>query len=326
MTRNPWDRSRSAGGSSGGSAAAVAAGLVGAASGSDGGGSIRIPASTCGLFGLKPQRGRISLSPLPEHWHGLSVVGCVSRGVLDSALFLDVVSGPAAGDCDRPPLVGSLVEAARTRPRRLRIAVSTRPFMPARTDAPVQRAVRETAELLASLGHELHERDPNYGTVGNVLGPRFVRGIHDDAAAMPRRQRLERRTRAMATLGGLVSDRAVAQARAAERKHAARINSLFEDHDVLLTAVSARLPVAVGHWEGQGALRTLLGNARTYPFTGVWNVTGQPAAAVPAGFTDDGMPLAVQIVARQNDEPTLVSLAAEIESERPWAERRPPLS
>jgi amidase len=326
VTRNPWNPDRTPGGSSGGSAAAVAAGMVGIASGSDGAGSIRIPASYCGLFGLKPQRGRVSLMPDPEHWYGLSVAGCLSRGVLDSALFLDAVSGPAAGDADLPPPAGSFVDAARTRPGRLRIAVSTRPIVPVSVDEPVRRAVDETAELLRSIGHDVRERDPNYGMVGNVLMPRYLCGVHADAMRMPRRQRLERRTRAMARIGGLLGERTVARARAAEPRHSARINALFDDHDVLLTAVTARLPVEVGRWEGRGVLRTLLGNASVYPFTGVWNATGQPAAAVPAGFTDDGLPLSVQIVARPNDEATLISLAAEIESERPWAERRPQVS
>jgi amidase len=326
VTRNPWNLDRTPGGSSGGSAAAVAAGLVGVASASDGAGSIRIPASCCGLFGLKPQRGRVSLMPLPEHWHGLSVLGCLSRGVRDSALFLDVVSGAAAGDVDTPPPAPSFVAAAGTRPERLRIAVSTRPIIPVRVDDPVRRAVQETAELLRSLGHDVRERDPDYGMVGNVLMPRYLHGVRDDAVAMPRRARLERRTNGMARLGGLIGSSGVARARGAEPGHTARINSLFDDHEVLLTAVTARLPVEIGRWEGRGALRTLLGNAATYPFTGVWNATGQPAAAVPAGFTDDGMPLSVQLVARPNDEATLISLAAEIESERPWAERRPQVS
>jgi amidase len=322
VTRNPWNPDRTPGGSSGGSAAAVAAGLVGVASASDGAGSIRIPAASCGLFGLKPQRGRVSLAPDDDHWYGLSVGGCLARRVLDTALFLDVVSGGAA-DADTPPPAASFVDAARTRPERLRIAVSTRPIIPVRLDDPVRRAVHETAELLRSLGHQVRERDPDYGTVGNVLMPRYLRGIHADAARMPKRHRLERRTRAMARLGASVSEKVVAKARAAEPRHATRINSIFDDHDVLLTPVTARLPVGIGRWEGQGALRTLLGHASTYPFTGVWNVTGQPAASVLAGFSDDGMPLAVQIVARPNDEATLISLAAEIESERPWAEKIP---
>jgi amidase len=327
VTRNPWNTDRTPGGSSGGSGAAVAAGLVGIASASDGAGSIRIPAASCGLFGLKPQRGRVSLMPDAEHWHGLSVAGCVSRSVLDTALFLDVTSGPAPGDADTPPApASSFVDAARTAPGKLRIAVSTRPQTPAPIDERVRRAVRETAELLRSLGHDVSDCDPAYGLVGNSLVPRYLRGIHDDAVKMARPQRLERRTRGMARLGSLFSERAVAGARAAEAGHAARINAIFDDHDVLLTAATAKPPAEVGHWEGLGAVRTLLGMVFTYPFTGVWNVTGQPAAAVPAGFTSDGLPLSVQLVGRPNDEATLLSLAAQIEAERPWAHKRPALA
>jgi amidase len=324
VTHNPWDPDRTTGGSSGGSGTAVAAGLVGIASASDGAGSIRIPAAYCGLFGLKPQRGRVSLMPDAEHWHGLSVAGCVSRSVLDSALFLDVTSGPAPGDADTPPAPARpFAEAARTSPGKLRVAVSTRPQTPAPVDERVKGAVRDTADLLRSLGHDVRERDPAYGLVGNSLVPRYLRGIHDDAVRMARPQRLERRTRGMSRIGSLFGDRAVARAKAAEAGHAERINAIFDDHDVLLTAVTAKPPAEIGRWEGLGPARTLLSMVATYPFTGVWNVTGQPAAAVPAGFAPDGLPLSVQIVGRPNDEATLLSLAAQIEAERPWAGKRP---
>jgi amidase len=204
--------------------------------------------------------------------------------------------------------------------------VSMRPLLPVRVDDPVTRAVQETADVLRSLGHDVRERDPDYGLIGNNLMPRYLRGIHDDAVAMPRRRRLERRTQGMSRLGALIPSSAVAKARADEARHAARINSIFEDHDVLLTAVTARLPVEIGWWEGRGAIRTLLGNMVSYPFTGVWNVTGQPAAAVPAGFSDDGMPLSVQIVARPNDEANLIALASQLESARQWAEKTPDLA
>jgi amidase len=326
MTRNPWNLDRIPGGSSGGSAVAVAAGMVPCAHASDGAGSIRIPASACGLFGLKPQRGRVSLMPDAEHWHGLSVFGCLSRGVADTALFLDVTSGPAPGDADRPPAPRRpFVEAAGERPPRLRVAWSLRPLSPVRVDAEVRAAVESTAELLRSLGHAVERANPAYNTVGNTLFPRYLGGIRDDVRRMPHRERLERRTRGFARLGAAFPPRAVARARAAERDHAARINRVLEDHDVLLTAVTARPPVELGRWEGLGAAATLAGMARAYPFTAVWNVTGQPAAAVPAGFTADGLPLSVQLVGRPNDEDTLISLAAELEAERPWADRRPEL-
>jgi amidase len=327
VSRNPWNPDHTTGGSSGGSAAAVAAGMVGVAVASDGAGSIRIPAACCGLFGLKPQRGRVSLAPDPDHWHGLSVIGCVSRTVADTALFLDVTSGPAPGDADvAAPPARPFAEAARSVPGKLRIAVSTKPVIPVPVDDRVRRAVHETADLLRSLGHEVRERDPAYGQVGNSLAPRYLRGIHDDAIRMPRPRRLERRTRGMSRLGGLFPASLIAKVRADEAAHAARINSIFEDHDVLLTPVTARPPFEVGRWEGVGAFRTLLGNAISYPFTGVWNALGQPAAAVPAGFTDGRLPLAVQLAGRPNDEQTLLSLAAQIEVARPWGDRVPDLA
>ena len=328
-TRNPWSLERTPGGSSGGSGAAVAAGLIGAATASDGAGSIRIPAANCGLFGLKPQRGRISLAPLPEHWHGLTVNGCLTRSVRDTALFLDVTAGSLPGDAASPPAPDCpYLEAAAGAPRRLRIAMSTEPpreIAPAIVDGSAREAVEETAELLRSLGHEVRRRDPEYGTVGNGVAALYLRGIRDDIRAVPRREALERRTRGFDRLGSLIGRSALRRQREATPKHAARINRLFDDHDVLITPVVGTPPVKVGRWEGMGALRITLGMSRVYPFTGVWNYTGQPAAAVPAGFSADGLPLSVQLVGRPDDEATLLSLAAQIEAERPWTDRRPPV-
>jgi amidase len=328
VTRNPWNLDRSPGGSSGGSGAAVAAGLVGGASASDGAGSIRIPAANCSLFGLKPQRGRISLAPLPEHWHGMSVNGCLTRRVIDTALYLDVTAGPVAGDAESPPPDGPFTEAARSAPGRLRIAVSTRALReiaPPIVDEAVRRAVEETAELMRSLGHDVRERDPDFGSVGNGVTALYLRGIRDDLSEVPRPDRLERRTRGFGRLGSLITRRGLRRARESIPEHAARINRLFDDHDVLITPVAGTPPVEVGRWEGKGALRITVGMSRVYPFTAVWNYTGQPAAAMPASFTPDGLPLSVQLVGRPNDEATLLALAAQIEAERPWAERRPPI-
>jgi amidase len=328
VTRNPWNLDRTPGGSSGGSGAAVAAGLAPAAHASDGAGSIRIPASCCGLFGLKPQRGRVSLMPDPEHWYGLSVNGCLTRTVADAALFLDVVSGPAPGDVDAPPAPeASFTEAAARPPGKLRVAVSMRSPVPgARLDAELRRGVDETAELLRSLGHEVGERDPEYGLVAlpQVLFPRYLRGVRDDALSMARPKRLERRTRGFARMGQAIPPALVDRARARESAFRVRLGRVFEEYDVLMTPVTARPPVEVGRWEGLGAARTLSGMANVYPYTAVWNTTGQPAAAVPAGFTADGLARSVQLVGRPNDESTLLSLAAQIESERPWADQRPP--
>jgi len=327
-TRNPWDLQRAPGGSSGGSAAAVAAGLVGAALGSDGAGSIRIPAAWCGLFGLKPQRGRVPLAPRPRAWLGLSVNGVLTRRVADTALFHDVASGPSDVDLDSaPPPAVSFSQAAATPPQRLRIAFSTRlpPGVVTKLDADAERALTETVELLRSLGHEVSERDPDYG-LGTLtaLIPRYVRGVRDDARAMPHPERLERRTRGMARLGELVSPRLLERVLAGEAEFARRLNRVFDDHDVLITPATATPPPAIGRLHGRGALWTLNAVAGMVPYNGVWNVTGQPAASVPAGFGADGLPRAVQLVARANEETTLLSLAGQIEAERPWAQNRPP--
>ncbi len=326
VSRNPWNPERSPGGSSGGSAAAVAAGMVSLASASDGMGSIRIPAASCGLFGLKPQRGRISLAPDAEHWHGLSVNGSEARSVADSALFLDITAGgstePGAPEVpDR-----SFSEAARTPPGKLRIAYSTLPLRaiaPPQVTDEVKQAVVATAELLRSLGHEVIQRDPAWGQVGPNASTRYLRGVHDEVASVPRPDALERRTRGFARLGGLMPDRELARARAAEETDRARIGAIFADFDVLMTPVMGRTAIPVRRWEGRGALWTLMGMSRVYPYCAPWNHLGNPAAAVPAGFGADGMPLSVQLIGRPADEATLLSLSAQLEAERPWADKRP---
>ncbi len=327
-TRNPWEDQHAPGGSSGGSGAAVAAGLVGAALGSDGAGSIRIPAAWCGLFGLKPQRGRVSLAPRSRAWHGLSVIGVLSRRVADTALFHDVASGATDIDADSAPTPAvPFAAAASTRPGRLRIAVSTKiPLgVLGRLDGDAAKALHESADLLESLGHEVSEHDPDYGAdaIPHVLA-RYLRGAHDDVGQLPHPDRIERRTRGIARLGGLIGPGLLERALANEAGLAARLGAVFERHDVLLTPATATPPPRIGRLQGRGAIWTLNAVAGMVPYSGVWNVTGQPAASVPAGFGADGLPRAVQIVARRNDESTLLSLAAQIEAERPWAQLRPP--
>jgi amidase len=317
---------RSTGGSSGGSAAAVAAGMVPLASASDGGGSIRIPAASCGVFGLKPQRGRISLAPDLRHWRGLSVNGCEARTVLDAALYLDVTSGgskePGAPADPEVPFV----ESAQTAPGKLRIAWSVKPpraALPATVDDVATGAVAATAALLASLGHEVAQQDPDWGTIGNHMTPRYLRGISDDIDNVPLPDRLESRTRGFGRLGHLVPERQAQKAERAEKADWERVGKLFERFDVLMTPVMGGTAIPVRRWDGQGALRTLLGMSRFYPFCIPWNHMGNPAASVPAGFARDGMPLAVQIIGRPGDEATLLSLAGQLEAERPWADRHP---
>jgi len=326
-TRNPWDPQRAPGGSSGGSGAAVAAGLVGAALGSDGAGSIRIPSAWCGLFGLKPQRGRVSLAPRPRAWNGLSVNGVLTRRVADTALFHDVASGAIDLDEDKAPAPAvPFAQAAATPPGRLRIACSRRvpPGVLAKLDPDGERAYEETIELLRSLGHDMRERELDYGTgTATMLIPRYVRGVYEDARAIAHPERLERRTKGMARIGALAGP-LFARAMAGELDYARRLNAIFDEHDVVLTPATATGPPRIGQLQGRGALWTLNAVAGWVPYNGVWNLTGQPAASVPAGRGADGLPRAVQLVGRANDEATLLSLAAQMEAERPWADARPP--
>jgi amidase len=322
-TRNPWNLKRTPGGSSGGSAAAVAAGLAPLALGSDGGGSIRVPATWCGLFGVKPQRDRVSLEPHDNAWYGLSVNGPLARSVMDAALFLDATSTV-------PGPEGEFVAAAARHPGRLRIALSTRgPIpMPVRVGRAELAAVHEAGALLRDLGHEVIARDPDYppsAILTNYL-PRYLRGISDDADAQAHPERLEARTRNLARAGSLFSDRRMAALRDTDATLTARIQSIFDDVDVVVTPGNATGPSRVGAYQRRGAVWTLLAVAQRIPYQQVWNLTGQPAAAVPWDFDGDGLPIAVQLVGRPYDEATLLSLSAQIEAARPWAHRRPPVS
>jgi amidase len=323
-TRNPWDPSRTCGGSSGGSGVAVAAGMSAIAHATDGAGSIRYPAAYCGLFGLKPQRNRVSLSPDREHWHGLSVSGCVSRTVMDTALYLDAVSGPEKGDFDSPPPFDRpLAEAAQTSPGKLRIACTTKTILPVPKATEVIDGYEETIALLRSLGHEVTDAAPNLGALITDFYPLYFRGIRDEAASMPHPERLSDQTKGFVRLGRLISDRRLAKVRDRLPAASRRIQELWRDYDVLLTPATAQLPVEVGHWRGQGALRTINGMSNVYPYAAAWNYTGQPAATIPAGFTESGLPRSVMLIARPNDEATLISLGAQLEAERPWADRYP---
>ncbi|HSS32554.1 MAG TPA: amidase [Solirubrobacterales bacterium] len=329
VTRNPWDLQRSPAGSSGGSAAAVAAGLVPIASAGDGGGSIRLPAASCGLFGLKPQRGRVSLAPAEEGWHGLAVMGCVSRSVIDTALWLDVVSGGSREAEAPPPPERPYVESAQTAPGRLRVATSTlapRALVPPIVSDVVKQAVSEAAEMLAGLGHEVNQRDPEWGMVGNNITPRFLRGVSDTVKEVPHPERLERRTRGFGKLGGLLPNGLYEKAMQGREADLRRINAIFDHCDVLVTPVMGGTAIPIRRWEGRSALHTVLGMSRFYPFCIPWNHLGNPAMSVPMGIAADGLPTAVQIIAPPNSEGMLLSLAAQIEAERPWADKRPPIS
>jgi amidase len=322
-TRNPWDTSLTPGGSSGGSGAAVAAGLAPLALGSDGGGSIRIPSGWCGLFGIKPQRDRVPLAPHDDAWCGLSVNGPMARSVEDAALFLDVTTTLPAPE-------GGFVGAAAREPGRLRIALSTKvpPPLLAKIGNEQRAAVDEAGALLRELGHDVVVRDPDYppsAVYANFL-PRYFRGIYDDVRVLPHQDRLEKRTRNMARIGSLLSDQRMARVRAGEAAVAARIQSIFDDVDVVITPGNATGPSRIGAYQRRGGVATLMFVSQRVPFFEIWNLTGQPAAAVPWGLDRGGVPLSIQLVGRPNDEATLVTLSAQIEAARPWAHRRPPVS
>ena len=318
-TRNPWNTDYTPGGSSGGSGAAVAAGLASMALGSDGMGSIRIPSTWCGLFGVKPQRDRVPLAPHDDAWNGLSVNGPMARTVADAALFLDVTA-PGNG----------FVSASKRAPGRLRIALSTKvpPPLTARVGKAQRAAVDEAGTLLRELGHEVIARDPDYppsGVYGQAL-PRYFRGAYDDVKSLPHPERLERRTRAFARIGSLVSDRRMNAIRGAESQVAERVQSIFDDVDVVLTPGTAMGPSRIGAYQRRGAIPTLALVAARVPFQAMFNVTGQPAAVVPWDLDRNGIPTSIQLVGRPFDEATLLSLGAQIEQARPWAQRRPPVS
>ncbi len=328
-TRNPWDVSRTPGGSSGGSAAAVAAGMVPCATGSDGGGSIRSPASCCGLVGMKPTRGRVSTQPAREGWLGLSVFGGLARTVRDSALMLDAMQGSIAGDAhSASPFDGTYVEAAATAPGRLRIAVSRKvpPGLIAKVSADQRGAWERTGHLLSDLGHEVVERDPRYGLAQLDFVQTWMRGIYQESLTVPDRAQLESLTRQIAAGGRyLVPPRRRETLLAKRPVTTARILALWNEVDVLMTPGLATTAIAAEGAFGKPVPLAIDKAGRFTPFTPIFNLTGQPAVTIPAGFASDGLPLSVQLVGRPGAEDVLYSLAGQIEAARPWSEHRPAL-
>jgi amidase len=311
VTRNPWDLERTPGGSSGGSAAAVCTGMAALALGSDGGGSIRYPAGLTGLVGLKPQRGRLSVGP--EHasgWHGLLVLGPLTRSVRDAALVLDVAG-------DGGTAFARAIEGASPR---LRIAVSTNvpPGTQVTLSATARAAVDAAAAVLADLGHDLSVADIPYGLASLWSSTvRLLKGAQQDVASLPDRDRLEARTRTVARLGRSIPNRSLARVLGRAPRVAASINRVFDAADVVLTPLCASPAPRIDDCPSRGALRSLRAS-NTSAWLVPWNVTGQPAISVPIGLTDDGLPAAVQLVGRHDDEATLLGLAAQLEAARPF--------
>jgi amidase len=328
VTCNPWNLNHTPGGSSGGGAAAVAAGLVSAAIGSDGAGSVRIPAAWCGLVGVKPQRGRISNWPEPESFNGLSGLGPLTRTVADAALLLDVLSGPHPGDRHTPPAPSEPFALAATRdPGRLRVALSLRaPFSaaPVTLDPEIRTAIVRLGRVLRDLGHEVIYADPHYGLMGTTLAIRGQAGVHEWTANVPDHALLDPRTRGAARAGALLARTLLPAARRAEPWFARRVGAIFDRADVVLTPTSAGPPLRVGATEGLSGWATDQLMVSACPYAWPWNVLGWPGMSVPAGLTAEGLPIGAQLLGAANTEGKLLALAAQLEQVERWHERVAP--
>ncbi len=326
-TRNPWNLERTPGGSSGGAAAALAAGLTPIAHGTDGGGSIRIPSSCCGVFGLKPSRGRVSSAPFAS-LEGLSTAGPLSRTVEDAAHLLDVLAGYEPGDAWwAPPPEHPFAHAVAKPPGRLRVAITSAPPIETPVAAECVAALESAAELLAELGHEVVEATPPW--TDPDLFHTFIQVWQVGPALHP----IEDLSQMTSLNRGLVesarASSAIDYVRAAARLQAIarRTVAFWEEIDVVVTPTLAMPPVPIGWQECvEGAIEQLLRNTEFTPFTAIANLTGLPAMSLPLHWSEGGLPIGVQAIGPPAGDALLLSLAAQLEAARPWADRRPPLS
>jgi amidase len=332
--RNPWDTARTPGGSSGGAAAAVAAGMVPLAHGSDGGGSIRIPASCCGLVGLKPSRGRVSRGP--EQGDDFLVQdGVLTRTVAETAQLLDVLAGYETGDATwAPPPAEPFATAAAREPGRLRIGVTLAGSVDAEVDSLCRRAVRDAAELLSSLGHDVEdigapwaEQDLMraftlaFGTpiaMGMFFGGQVSGREPSPELVEPLSWLIWQGIRERSALDYLL-------ARTQLTAFSRQIVALWNDYDLVLTPGLAQRPVRIGELDAcsDDPWDDFRRSGQFTPYTAIFNVTGQPAISLPLFHGDDGLPVSVQIAGKPAGEGELLALAAQLEAARPWAERRP---
>ena len=334
VTRNPWNLEHSPGGSSGGSAVAVAAGMCPAASATDGGGSIRIPASCCGLFGLKPSRGRVPFGRAHgEGWGGLTAHNTVTRSVRDSAALLDILSGPAVGDpyyLDAAP--GTFFRSLQMRTGKLRIGVITKPPLETPVQADCLSAVDDTIKLLAGLGHELVEtRFPVSGPELREATSRIVRtkvyeAIEEtvEARGTPlTKDDVEAATWVIHEAGGKTSGRDYAFAIETMHHIGRQMGDFMLDYDVLLSPTLAEPPIKLGAFNPQTIeARALFDRMRQYsPFCNIYNASGQPSMNVPLHWGAENLPIGVQFAGRFGEEVTLLKLAAQLETARPWSQR-----
>lgn len=357
-THNPWDLKRSPGGSSGGSAAAVAARLVPVASGSDGGGSLRIPASACGVFGLKPTRGRTPCGPdRGDLWSGLAIEHVISRSVRDSAAMLDVAAGSDPGaPYHAPAAARPFLDEVGVDPGRLRIAFTTRSLLGSHVARECVDGVEQTARLLADLGHDVEEAQPTIDRGPFVHGFLTIVAVQVaaelDELSRFRRQSLagliEPITRALELFGRSVTAPELEGTMRLLHRASRTIGAFFGQYDVLLTPTLSTPPLLTGGLQPtpveHAMLRTMsvlrAGSLmkrfkliekmapKVFDYAGfsaVFNVTGQPAMSVPLVWSQDGLPIGMQFAGRYGDEATLLRLAAQLEAARPWADRCPPV-
>ena len=336
--RNPWNPDHSTGGSSGGSAAAVAAGLVPVAHANDGGGSIRIPASECGLVGLKPTRGRVSQGPLiGEAWAGSTIDGAVTRTVRDAAGILDVISKPMPGDpYYAPPLPRPLVREVGADPGRLRIGWLDRPGLEGYLDDPECRAaVAGAARLLESLGHHVEESAPAAMYEQEIIG-HFNTVIAADTEATMRafemlvgrpigEDEIEPRNAAYRRAGKALGAVAYLQSRSWLEMWARRMADWWTGHDLLLTPTVGAPPPELGWFTAAGPEKEGARITSFIPYTAQFNMTGQPAVSLPLHWTPGGLPVGVQLVAAYGREDLLVRVASQLEQAAPWSDRHPPI-
>jgi len=359
-TRNPWNPTRTTGGSSGGSAAAVAAGIVPVAGGGDGGGSIRIPASCCGVFGLKPTRGRTPMGPdYGQLWQGAAIDHALTRSVRDSAALLDHTAGPDPGaPYFPPPPERSFFEAARRDPASLRIAWTSRPLLGTTVHPDCVRALDEAVTLLQELGHHVTEEAPEIDGAGftraflTMVCAETAADLKEASEILHRRATradLEPATWALALLGRALRADELSNALRALGRTSRSMGAFFTRYDVLVTPVLAVPPFEIGALQpkprermmlellgraGSGRLFRLAGlldelSAQVFaaiPYTPIFNATGQPAMSVPLHWSAAGLPIGIQLVGRYAEETTLFRLAGQLERARPWFNRLPPLA
>ncbi len=336
--RNPWNPARSCGGSSGGAAVAVAAGLVPMAQGSDGGGSIRIPAANCGLFGLKPTRARNPAGPtLGEGWSGLSTAHALTRSVRDSAALLDATSGPAPGDPYwAPPPERPFLDEVGADPGVLRVALSTTAGNGAAVHPECVRAAQAAATLCTALGHTVEEAAPELDMELAIRSMRTIWAASLWVAVETRYRALGRAAdgHGLETITWLLAQEGRAQSAADYARALPVMHGIgracarfFEDYDLLLTPTLAQPPWPLGTIDMMGADIEAYFEAlyAHMPFTAQFNASGQPAVSLPLHWSADGLPVGVQFVGRFGDEATLLRLSAQLEAARPWADRRPAL-